>query len=101
MSKIALIGPPQMVNPLSSLGLEVHGCDSGRRAEEALLKLKEKGDFSIIFITERLAMDCPETIESLQEKINLILLPDNRGSVGLFKEKLEKLIREATGALKV
>lgn len=101
MSKIALIGPPQMVHPLSSLGLEVRGCDSGKHAQDALLSLAEKREFSIIFITERLAMDCPEAIESLKEKINIILLPDNRGSVGLFSEKLEKLIREATGALKV
>jgi len=96
MSKIALIGPAQMVAPLSGLGIWAFGCDTGAQAEKTLNDLK---DFSLVFLTERLALDCSETVEALQDKINIVLVPDHRGSTGLFKDKLERLIREATGAL--
>lgn len=102
MSKIALLGPKYLINPLSAAGIDVMACDSGKLGSEILRKLVSQGEHAIIFIAERLAVELKEDIETAEKKdMNIVLLPDHRGSIGLFQETLESLIRKATGALKV
>ena len=98
MSNIALIGPGYLVGPLKAGGIEVFGADTVSAAEQAIEKVLDSEKYLVVFITEGLALACAQCVAKLKEKLNLVLLPDSRGSVGLFKEKLEKLIREATGA---
>lgn len=98
MSNIALIGPGYMVGPLKASGIDILGADTVKAAEQALEKIMDRGDYQIVFLTEGLALDCPDCVSKTKEKVNLVLVPDSRGSIGLFKEKLEKLIRTATGA---
>ncbi|KAF0135113.1 MAG: hypothetical protein FD145_251 [Candidatus Saganbacteria bacterium] len=97
MSKIALIGPSQMVLPLASSGIEIFPADSGYEAGLRIEAISEKNEYAVVFITERLAMDCMESIELNQGKINFVFIPDNQGSVGLFFEKTNKLVKEAIG----
>ncbi|MGB9612768.1 MAG: V-type ATP synthase subunit F [Candidatus Margulisiibacteriota bacterium] len=102
MSKIAFLGPKALVLPLGASGLETFACETTAQAKKTFSTLVEKEDFAIIFITERLAAEMLEEIELAEEKdINIMVLPDHRGSTGLFKERIEKLIKKATGALRV
>ena len=102
MSKIAFLGPNHLVAPLSATGIDVAACETGKHGCEMLKKLTIQGEHSIIFITERLGAAIREEIESAEKKdINIVLLPDHRGSIGLFREMFIGLIRKATGALKL
>lgn len=98
MSNIALIGPSYMVNPLKAAGIEVFGADTVTAARQGIEKVLSSENYRIVFISEGLALECSDCVSRLKEKLNLVLLPDLKGSVGLFKEKIEKLIRTATGA---
>lgn len=99
MSKLALLGPKFIVGPLSAAGVEVFPCDSTRQSRETLAKLTAQQEHAIIFMIERYARELVEDIETAEEKgLNVLLLPDHRGSIGLFKEMLENLIKKATGA---
>jgi len=100
-TKIALVGPKYLVNPLSACGIDVAACETEKHGSEILKDLVLRGEHRIIFIIERLAVELKEEIEAAEKKdINIVLVPDHRGSVGLFREILEGLIKKATGALK-
>jgi|GEM_PF-3371939 len=102
MYKIAFLGPRPLVEPLWASGLEIAPCETAFQAKKALQDFLQKGDYVLIFITERLAAEMLEEIEVAEEKgINILTLPDHRGSSGFFKERLDQLIKKATGALKV
>jgi vacuolar-type H+-ATPase subunit F/Vma7 len=98
MSDILLIGPRKLVTPLSFCGIDVAACDSGRAGCEMI----EAAIHPVIFMTERLAAEMPEAIAAAEKKgQNVVLLPDHRGTTGFYKEKLEELIKKATGASKI
>lgn len=93
MSKIAFIGPKEMLEPLASSGLDFYPCGSLDHSCQDLEKLTAGGEHDIIFVTERLAREMTALIETAEKKgINVVLLPDHRGSLGLFKELAEGLI---------
>jgi len=99
MFKIAFIGPTQMVSPLWTSGVDVYGCDSPLEADNALSKIYSSKEYGLIFITEKLGLEIKEKISGIENKINVVLLPDHNGSIGFFKERLQNLIKQATGAM--
>lgn len=102
MSKIALLGPRLMVHPFRATGIEVFACDSSRQSRKTLAELTGRGEHVIIFMIERYAGELVEDIAAAEEKgLNILLLPDHRGSIGLYKEMLDGLIKKAAGAVKV
>lgn len=102
MHKIALIGSKYLVNPLAAAGIDIAACETEREGCEKLEALLKARDHAIIFITESLAQNFMDKIEAAEEKgVNIVLLPDHKGSIGLFREKLQGLIRKAAGAVKV
>ena len=91
--KIAFLGPKEISEPLAASGIDIFPCDSVSHTCEKLEVLLGKREHGIIFITERLAAEMPEMIKEAEKKeINVVLLPDHRGSIGLFKELAEGLI---------
>lgn len=99
MSKLALIGPKFMVAPLSAAGVEAFPCDSTLQSRETLARLTGEGKHAVVFMIERYATDLKPEIEAAEEKgMNVLLLPDHRGSIGLASEMLYGLIKKATGA---
>ncbi len=99
MSKIAFLGPKFMVAPLSAAGVEVFPCDSTLQSRETLAELIKKGEHAVAFMIERYSLELKEEIEAAEEKgLNILLLPDHRGSMGFYREMLEGLIKKATGA---
>jgi vacuolar-type H+-ATPase subunit F/Vma7 len=95
MSKIALLGPSSLTEPLKACGIEAFACDSGPAGSSHLKALFEKREHAVVFITERLAREFPEEIAAAEEKeLNVVLLPDHHGSLGMYKEKLKGLIHD-------
>lgn len=100
MSKIALLGPKFMFSALAAAGVDVFSCDSTLQSRQRLAELADRGEHEIIFMDERYSSELRAEIEAAEEKgLNIVLLPDHRGSTGLFREMLHELIRKATGAL--
>lgn len=102
MSKMALLGPKFIVSPLSASGIEVFPCDSTLQSRQKLAELAEQQEHGIVFMIERYATELKSEIEEAEEKgLNILLLPDHRGSIGLFQEMLHNLIKKATGAAQI
>ncbi|MFH1387633.1 MAG: V-type ATP synthase subunit F [bacterium] len=99
MSNIALIGPKYLIAPLSSSGIDTFYCDSSPQGEDIFNNIIVKGNHTIVFITEQTAMEITPSIKAAEDQgINVVLLPDHRGGIGLFNEDLDRLISKATGA---
>ncbi len=100
MYKIKIIGPKYLIAPLAILGLEVLPAESESEARNALNKATAKNEPALIFITERLAADLQDEINRLNSKpnINVVMLPDNKGSLGLASSQIEYLVKNSIGA---
>jgi vacuolar-type H+-ATPase subunit F/Vma7 len=98
--KIKMIGPKYLVSPLALLGIEVYPADSEAQAKKALASLGSANEAALIFISERIAVDLQAEIGALNKnpEINVVLIPDNRGGVGLASGKINNLIRNSIGA---
>lgn len=101
MSKIAIIGYPDMLHSLQALGLETHPVSNPHQALESLKDLVNSKKFAMILITERLAIENIEEFEELNDKhsTNIVLIPDSRGSTGLILDRFNTLVKATTGAL--
>jgi len=100
MHNIKIIAPKYLVEPLKILGIEVFPAESEPDARQALEDISANKEPALIFITERLAVDLAELIDRLNRKpdMNIVLIPDNRGSTGTASEKLSSLVRNSIGA---
>lgn len=99
MYKIAVLGDKDSVNAFKVLGIDVYSIYEGDKARNIVDKLA-KEDYGVIFITEELAKKIPKTIDRYYEKITpaIILIPSNKGSLGIGMEKLNKNVEKAVGA---
>jgi len=100
MYKLKFIAPKYLINPLAILGIETYPADSEPEARIALEAASGKREPALIFITERLAVDLQPEIKKLNQKpdINVVLIPDNRGSTGLAISQIHSLVRNSIGA---
>jgi len=100
MYKIKIIAPKYLIAPLAILGIDPYPADSDAEARQALEKATEKREPALIFLSERLAGDLQEDIDKLNKKpdINVVLIPDNKGSVGLAASQIQHLVRNSIGA---
>ena len=100
MHKIKFIAPKYLIHPLEILGIDIYPAESEREARAALEEATTKKEPALIFITERLAVDLQTEIDNLNRKpdINVVLIPDNRGSTGLSTANIGKLVKNSIGA---
>jgi V/A-type H+-transporting ATPase subunit F len=100
MHKIKIIAPKYLIAPLAILGIEVLPADSEDEARAALEKAIGKKEPALIFLSERLAVNLQDEVEKLttQADINIVLIPDNKGSTGLAAEQIQSLVRNSIGA---
>ena len=100
MQKIKFIAPKYLITPLQILGIETFPAESEMDARRALGEATAKREPALIFITERLAVDLQEEIDGLNKKadINVVMIPDNRGSIGIASGKILDLVRNSIGA---
>ena len=99
MYKIAVIGDKDSVLAFRALGVHVFTAIEGNDARRIIDKLAKEG-YGIIYITEQLAKDIPETIQRYNNEVILavILIPSNRGSLNIGLENINKNVEKAVGS---
>lgn len=99
MYKVAVIGDKDSVLAFRALGVHVFTAIEANDARRIVDKLA-KEDYGIIFITEQLANDIPETIQRYNNEVipAVILIPSNRGSLNIGLENINKNVEKAVGS---
>lgn len=99
MYKVAVVGDKDSVLAFRALGVEVFTAIDGSEARSVIDKIA-KEDYGIIFITEQLAVEIPETIERYNNEVipAVILIPSNRGSLNIGLENINKNVEKAVGS---
>ncbi|MFH1362242.1 MAG: V-type ATP synthase subunit F [bacterium] len=100
MHKIKFIAPKYLIAPLAILGIETYPAETEGEASNQLAAIAQKREPALIFITERLATYLKEEIGKLIKKpdINVVLIPDNRGSTNMAAEEISRLVKNSIGA---
>jgi V/A-type H+-transporting ATPase subunit F len=97
-SRVGVVGPKDIYLGFKSLGLKVVDARTPREAEAAIQALASEGA-AIIFVAEELARGLGPLIErfSQQPSPAIVMIPDHRGSLGLARERLRRLVEKAVG----
>ncbi len=98
MYKIGVIGDKQSVQGFASLSIEVFPADSANRIRRNLNNLA-KDNYAVVFITEQAASLAQETIDKYKTSPfpAIIVIPSNRGTLGLGMEGIRKNVEKAVG----
>lgn len=99
MYKIAVIGDKDSVLSFRALGVHVFTAIEGNEARRIIDKLA-KEEYGIIFVTEQLAQEIPETIQRYNNEVipAVILIPSNRGSLNIGLDNINKNVEKAVGS---
>ncbi|MBQ4049120.1 MAG: V-type ATP synthase subunit F [Clostridia bacterium] len=98
--KIAVIGDRDCVLAFMSAGVETYGASNGEEANVILRKMTKDGDYAVIFITEDIAVQIPETLSVLKKQTYpaVIPIPSSQGSNGFGMAGIKKDVEKAVGA---
>ncbi|KXO16212.1 V-type ATP synthase subunit F [Peptoniphilus sp. GNH] len=99
MYKIAVVGDKDSVLAFKALGLDVktaYNATDARIAVDSLAREK----YGLIFLTEELAALIPDTIKRYDSMVipAVILIPSNKGSLGIGMDRINKNVEKAVGA---
>jgi V/A-type H+-transporting ATPase subunit F len=99
MHDIAVVGDKDSIQGFLALGLDVFEAYSGDEAESVIKKLAAEG-YSIIYITEEAANDIMSIIDSYSTEKTpaIILIPNNKGTLGIGMSGVKKSVERAVGA---
>lgn len=99
MRRVAVVGDRDSVLIFKALGLRVFTPVDGPEARRIVDQIARE-NFGVIFITEQLAAEIPETIEKYYSSVEpaIILIPSNQGSLGIGMEEISKNVEKAVGA---
>ena len=99
MNKIAVIGDKDSVLGFKSLGLDVFFADESASTSK-LIHDCAKEEYSIVFITEQAAKDAKPAIDKYKSLPfpAIILIPNNKGTLGLGLASIRENIEKAIGA---
>lgn len=95
---MAIVGRKDVCLGFKALGLTVVDAHGPQEAEAAILDLAKQG-FSIIFVSEALAREIMPAIERFNKEAApaIVMIPDHRGSSGLARERVRRLVEKAVG----
>jgi V/A-type H+/Na+-transporting ATPase subunit F len=98
MYKVAVVGDKDSVLPFMALGLEVFSVSDSDETKKTVDTLAYN-NYGVIFITEQAAAPIPETIERYNKMItpSIILIPGNKGSLGIGKKRIKDNVQKAIG----
>lgn len=96
---IGVIGDSDAVLAFRTLGMRVISVQSAQQAANAVFKLVSDG-IPVIFITEDIARQIPETMSQYDSDplVSLIPIPGSRETTGLGMERLHANVEKAVGA---
>ena len=99
MYKIAVIGDKDSVLAFKILGVDVFITLDAQETRKTIDRIV-KENYGIIFVTEQLAKDIPETIKRYNSEIipAVILIPSNKGSLNIGLANIDKNVEKAIGS---
>lgn len=98
MHKIAVIGDKNSVLGFKAIGISIYPTEAAGEAAELVRQLA--GEYSVIFIIEKLASEISPILESCSTlKYPVIVpIPGVSGTMGMGMEGLRKCVEKAVGA---
>lgn len=95
--KIAVLGDSDITLAFKAIGMDVYNANSAGEASEKLRLLAR--NYSVIFITEDLAMNISEQIERFRNRTYpaIIPIPSSNGSTGYGIDNIKKDVEKAVG----
>lgn len=99
MYKVAVIGDIDSVLAFKALGLDVFTPYEKNEIKRTLDQAAKDG-YGIIYITEQLAVQIPETIQRYTTKMvpAVILIPSNQGSLHIGLDRINEQVERAVGS---
>ncbi|MEW5804566.1 MAG: V-type ATP synthase subunit F [bacterium] len=103
MAKIAVIGGRDSILGFTSMGAEIFPVQNEEEALQRATRLIKEGKdhYSIIFITDDLAVKIDKPLEDLKKSISflpiIVIIPSHKGSLGLAATKIQEIVKKALG----
>ena len=99
MYKIGVVGDRDSILGFKALGLSVFPITQPEQASR-LINRMARDKYAVIFLTEQVAKEIGETIERYKSTPfpAIILIPNNRGSLGLGIQDIKSSVEKAIGA---
>lgn len=96
--KIGVIGDKNSVLIYRMLGFDVFSTSNPNEASQKIDELANN-EYGVIYVTEKIAEDISETIHKYDEKMlpAIILIPDQTGSRGIGKRRVQENVEKAVG----
>ena len=96
--KIAVVGNRDTILPFELIGFQTFPVKEAQETINTLRRLARE-DFGIIYLTEDMAADIPETLAYYDqlEIPALVLIPTHKGSTGLALSRIHENVEKAVG----
>ncbi|WP_162011357.1 V-type ATP synthase subunit F [Streptococcus sp. S784/96/1] len=96
--KIAVVGDKDSILPFKMIGFDIFDAKTSRVARQTIDQLAQD-NYGIIYVTESLAQEIPETLECYRSQAvpAVILIPNHKGSLGLGMQNIQDNVEKAIG----
>lgn len=96
--QIAVVGNSNAILPFRLIGFETYAVTTAQEAIQRLRKLSREA-VAIIYLTEDLAEQIPETLAYYDQELTpaIIPIPTHKGSTGLGQRRLHEHVEKAVG----
>ncbi|MBS4761550.1 V-type ATP synthase subunit F [Carnobacteriaceae bacterium zg-ZUI252] len=96
--KIAVVGDKDSIMPFQIIGFDTVACRNGQEARQAIREL-EQNAYGVIYLTEQLAADIPDTVAYYRTKSvpALILIPNYKGTLNIGLSNIQENVEKAIG----
>lgn len=96
--KIGIVGNRDAILPFRMIGFETFPVTDPQQAINTL-RMLARDDFGIIYLTEDIATEIPDTISYYDSQLTpaVILLPTHKGSIGLGLQRVQDNVEKAVG----
>ena len=100
MYKIAVLGESSSVLGFGALGLDTFPVEDEDGARETFRGLCRRGDYAIIYITERYYEALGPDIDRFKDSVTpaVIVIPGTDGASGIGKKAIDDAVERAIGA---
>ena len=96
--KIGVVGNRDAILPFRLIGFQTFSVTGAADAVNALRRLSRE-DFAIIYLTEDVAAEIPETLTYYDKQVlpAIILIPTHKGIMGLGRGRIRENVEKAVG----
>ncbi|MCC6793526.1 MAG: hypothetical protein IT366_00290 [Candidatus Hydrogenedentes bacterium] len=99
MLKAVAVGEKQYVLGFKGAGFEIVECNDADSLRKELGALAKDGDVAVALVTESIALEAPDAIDTFREKSNAVLtiVPTHEGSKHTSFNRMKKAIELSIG----